>query len=460
MSGLPEFCKSQKIEENHWHSSSSDENCSESDSELREGRKRMLLQAGEHLNDQISPPEGASRYKNNKRNEKKRCRYENLLEQGAKMRGRGSRNLIPKQPLPRESQISPQQNIATKIRSNTFETQCIKLDRFAQNGDDRLTGPTSSHISSNPLHCTIHGKHDHCAAEKNENGCLLSTADNMSQRRKERESLKRQKEMKRLRVRLVQDNTGRTTSCHNSITIPGTFETTNEGTNQPQQKSDIEVEHRMTSHSQKSRDFSIGDELRMEESWNQNKTILHNGYSNERDGNCLAERGGEGIKQLSSSNCLQVLGNKNNLEQTLTPKVMKRRDSWSSSSEDDASNSEEEEDPPEIENENFFFKISKKSGTTFSQSKADDIWVYCHERGCSFWTRKPERMARHAKCHVPDNKHYQCPDCPLRFYSLAKMLKHDRKVHTGVKDYECRVCDAEVTDIQIHMRVSFHFWFF
>jgi hypothetical protein len=34
------------------------------------------------------------------------------------------------------------------------------------------------------------------------------------------------------------------------------------------------------------------------------------------------------------------------------------------------------------------------------------------------------------------------------------MLKHDRKVHTGVKDYECRVCDAEVTDIQIHMRVS------
>ena len=37
---------------------------------------------------------------------------------------------------------------------------------------------------------------------------------------------------------------------------------------------------------------------------------------------------------------------------------------------------------------------------------------------------------------------------------MAKMLKHDRKVHTGVKDYECRVCDAEVTDIQIHMRVS------
>ena len=34
------------------------------------------------------------------------------------------------------------------------------------------------------------------------------------------------------------------------------------------------------------------------------------------------------------------------------------------------------------------------------------------------------------------------------------MLKHDRKVHTGVKDYECRVCEAEVTDIQIHMRVS------
>ena len=32
-------------------------------------------------------------------------------------------------------------------------------------------------------------------------------------------------------------------------------------------------------------------------------------------------------------------------------------------------------------------------------------------------------------------------------------LKHDRKFHTGVKDYECRVCEAEVTDIAVHMKV-------
>ena len=63
-------------------------------------------------------------------------------------------------------------------------------------------------------------------------------------------------------------------------------------------------------------------------------------------------------------------------------------------------------------------------------------------------------MERHAKCHVKGGKHYKCPDCSLKFYSLAKMLKHDRKCHTGVKDYECRICDAEVTDIQVHMRVS------
>ena len=93
----------------------------------------------------------------------------------------------------------------------------------------------------------------------------------------------------------------------------------------------------------------------------------------------------------------------------------------------------------------------------FSLKTPDDQWLYCEIRGCSFWTRKPERMDRHRQCHRADAKYYKCPDCSLRFYSLAKMLKHDRKVHTGVKDYECRVCEAEVTDIQIHMRVSLLF---
>ena len=86
----------------------------------------------------------------------------------------------------------------------------------------------------------------------------------------------------------------------------------------------------------------------------------------------------------------------------------------------------------------------------------DDKWLFCKSEGCTFWTRKPERMIRHKACHpvVEGAKYYKCPDCTLKFYSLAKMLKHDRKCHTGVKDYECRVCDAEVTDIQVHMRVS------
>ena len=95
------------------------------------------------------------------------------------------------------------------------------------------------------------------------------------------------------------------------------------------------------------------------------------------------------------------------------------------------------------------------NAVNFSLKTPDDQWIYCETRGCSFWTRKPERMIRHRQCHRPDTKYYKCPDCSLRFYSLAKMLKHDRKVHTGVKDYECRVCEAEVTDIQIHMRVRF-----
>jgi hypothetical protein len=50
---------------------------------------------------------------------------------------------------------------------------------------------------------------------------------------------------------------------------------------------------------------------------------------------------------------------------------------------------------------------------------------------------------------------YQCPDCKLKISSLPKLLRHDRKFHTGFKDYECKICEAEVTDISVHMRVSF-----
>ena len=103
-----------------------------------------------------------------------------------------------------------------------------------------------------------------------------------------------------------------------------------------------------------------------------------------------------------------------------------------------------------IENKNSKFKV-----TRFNLKSPDDKWMFCKERGCTFWTRKPERMDRHERCHLPDTKYYKCPDCKefTKFYSLAKMLKHDRKAHTGVQDYECRVCEAEVTDITVHMKV-------
>ena len=46
---------------------------------------------------------------------------------------------------------------------------------------------------------------------------------------------------------------------------------------------------------------------------------------------------------------------------------------------------------------------------------------------------------------------YVCPDCKngKKFTSLEKMLRHDRREHTGVLEYECRLCDAEVTDIKV-----------
>ncbi len=102
------------------------------------------------------------------------------------------------------------------------------------------------------------------------------------------------------------------------------------------------------------------------------------------------------------------------------------------------------------------------------QQQHQGKWLFCQEPCCGFWTRKPERMTRHRLCHncLPSSsasasssssssaKRYKCPDCRQHFTSLAKLLKHDRTAHTGVADYECRVCDQEITDIKSHMKVN------
>ena len=80
-------------------------------------------------------------------------------------------------------------------------------------------------------------------------------------------------------------------------------------------------------------------------------------------------------------------------------------------------------------------------------------WVNCRFPGCTFSTWKTYRMERHESMHVAGSKFFQCPDCPVRHASLSKILRHDRKFHTGEKDYECKICEAEVTDIVTHMKV-------
>ena len=112
----------------------------------------------------------------------------------------------------------------------------------------------------------------------------------------------------------------------------------------------------------------------------------------------------------------------------------------------------------------------RKSGNVAKflvEKETDGKWLYCKVEGCHFWTRKQIRMSRHTSSHIEGEENrliYQCPDCKLRISSLPKLLRHDRKFHTGFKDYECKICEAEVTDISVHMRVScfsfgsFLFW--
>jgi hypothetical protein len=101
--------------------------------------------------------------------------------------------------------------------------------------------------------------------------------------------------------------------------------------------------------------------------------------------------------------------------------------------------------------------VTKRKASVIVERETDGKWMYCQIKGCHFWTRKQVRMDRHEMSHVPgDDRFYQCPECQLKICSLPKLLRHDRKFHTGFKDYECKICEAEVTDIAVHMRVSYH----
>jgi len=82
------------------------------------------------------------------------------------------------------------------------------------------------------------------------------------------------------------------------------------------------------------------------------------------------------------------------------------------------------------------------------------MWLRCQATGCGFLTTQQERLSRHLLFHGQrKDRALLCPDCGSKFFSLQKCLSHDRKQHTGVREWECTKCRAEVTDIKVHMKV-------
>jgi len=425
----------------------------------------------QHLTDQISPPGGAAL-------DDKSKRKKNILF------CRDRRNLSRKQPSNvaglrfGSNEFKSTQSNEMKYTQLASSSTSSRTDRFCERGQNkqvrlmRKSQKTSCHShpesSSYKNVCC-----ENCNSVENENGfgCSMSNSELTNEKKRKRSELLSQREADG-------DNNNCFCCGGNSITIPDTFERERRRFDKNQddvvgsrprndQNSDIDDEAFQTCSELSKKRFKRVVKKKSEKFFpaSTTTTVLNeNGMENncfKGNANEKREVNGGGISSSSStseSNCLEVVAKKNNLESLKKEEeVRRRRNSWSSSTSNDLSedDEDEEDDDDEEEEENGHFQNRIFFGkTNFNHSKVDDRWIYCQERGCSFWTRKPERMTRHFKCHVTDQKHYQCPDCPLRFYSLAKMLKHDRKVHTGVKDYECRVCDAEVTDIQIHMRVS------
>ena len=99
------------------------------------------------------------------------------------------------------------------------------------------------------------------------------------------------------------------------------------------------------------------------------------------------------------------------------------------------------------------------------------MWLLCSRSECPFYTSQPARLARHTSFHgdrsvqsdislsisilVRTDRMLICPekDCGKHFFSLQKCLSHDRKFHTGLTEWQCRLCFKHVTDIKVHFKI-------
>ena len=81
----------------------------------------------------------------------------------------------------------------------------------------------------------------------------------------------------------------------------------------------------------------------------------------------------------------------------------------------------------------------------------------CPEEGCNYTTRFSDHFFVHRRIHTGE-KPYECKVCDKRFSQSCNLTNHQR-IHTGEKPFACKVCDKRFTafsSLKYHQKTEKH----